>query len=87
MSAPSQDKVTINWFRILAVTGERAAATAFREKVAGNAGWRDVLAVTQRKRERMLPDGVPGGAKEIAKSFVVRLAGDNLPIGFDAHIV
>ena len=69
------------------LTSQRAATTAFREKIAGFAGLRNVSALAQRESKRVFPDGRPGRSQDVAQRFVVRLAGDDLPIRFDAHIV
>ena len=64
-----------------------AAAAAFNEKITGNTSLGNVFALTQRKCKRVFPNLSPRGSQKISQSLVIRLAGDDLTIRFNAHVV
>ena len=51
------------------------------------AAFGDVFSFAKFQRERMIPDVSPGIIQNMTERLIVRLAGDDLPVRFHAHIV
>ncbi len=71
----------------LHVAAQRAATAALRQQQAGTASLRDGFSFPETDCQVVLPEGFPGLLEQGSQRLVIGLAGDDVPIRLNAHII
>ncbi len=71
----------------LVFTGQWTAPAAFGQEVTGQAALGHIAPVAEGDCQGVFPDRFPRVLKHVAQGLIIGLAGDDIPIGFNTHVI